>query len=449
MAVSAVNNGTEARPEYQRWTRSGTVVSDQIVAVLVIVAMIGAATGQLFVTALCGLVLVVAMVSRLRARLALVEVNYHCAVPLNRLVVGESFHVSLTIENRKPLPLPWLQIAESLPDGLELERETESHMPPEKLSEFGRAAAKSIRETTGFGPYERVTFHHRLRAAHRGIYSLGSTRITSGNILGFYQAQLDSPKRPAELIVYPSWRHLPAFDLPIYRPMADSQSPTRLVDDPTRPASLREYRHGDPAHRIDWKATARRGEVFVRTYDSSRAQQVVILLECDTSIQRWRIHPDVLKAAVSAAASVAVRCIDLGFSVGLISNGNMAGTLAPPVVPTDAGPNQLAALMTALAGANPFTSSGLEKLVARYGPEALPHGASVVYVAGAMGPPTMAYVADLGRRSHGVTALYVGDGDPPTFPGLTIQDYRAVFNPDEAHFNSGGATCSPGEAQDA
>jgi uncharacterized protein (DUF58 family) len=204
--------------------------------------------------------------------------------------------------------------------------------------------------------------------------------------------------------------------------MGDIWRRSHLVDDLTRPAGLREYHHGDAAARIDWKATARRGQVFVRTFDSSVNQRVVILLECDTSIQRWRIHPNVLDMAVTAAASVAVRCIELGYGVGLVSNGNMAGTIFPPLVATGAGDSQLAALMTTLAGANPFTTASLEKLLTTYGADALPHGSTVVYIAGAMRPATMAYVSDLGRRGHQVTALYVGTDDLPAHPGLTIQD---------------------------
>ena len=93
-----------------RWTRSGAVVSDLIVAVLFVVAIVGAASGKLFIAALCGLVLVLVFVSRLWSRLALVEVEYHCTPSSDRLLIGDSFELALTVENRKPLPLPWVAI---------------------------------------------------------------------------------------------------------------------------------------------------------------------------------------------------------------------------------------------------------------------------------------------------------------------------------------------------
>ncbi|MDP6344781.1 MAG: DUF58 domain-containing protein [Alphaproteobacteria bacterium] len=404
-----------------RWTRSGSVVSDLIVVILIVVAIVGAAVGKLFVTALCGLVLVVAVVSRLWARLAFVDVDYRCFASNDRLLAGDVVDLTLVIENRKPLPVPWLGLTQTVPGGFEIEdREPDVHR------HFG---TNEIREATNLGQYERVTYHYRLRARRRGHFGFGPTRLVSGDIFGFYQARLELPRQPPGVVVYPRTVPLPDFDLPSRRPIGDVWSRSQLVDDPLRPSGLREYQTGDAARRIDWKATARRDAAFVRTYDPSVSQRVVILLECNSSFERWRIHPDVLEAAVTAAASVAARSIELGYAVGVVSNGNTSDGLAPAVVAPGAGPNQLTALMTTLAGAGSRSTRPLEDLVARHGPEALPFGATVVYVAGAFLPPTVEYVTELGRRGHRILALYVGETDPPEIPGLPIEDYRAVFLP--------------------
>ena len=139
---------------------------------------------------------------------------------------------------------------------------------------------------------------------------------------------------------------MPDFDLQSLRPIGDTWTRSRQVEDPTRPSGLREYRSGDSLRRIDWKATARHDAVFVRTYDASVSQRVVILLECDTTDAVWRTQPAVLEAAVVAAASVAARSIELGFAVGIVCNGNLSSRLSTPVVAPGAGPNQLAALMS-------------------------------------------------------------------------------------------------------
>ncbi len=408
-----------------RWSRSGAVVSDLIILVLVIVAIVGAAAGEVIVAAICGMVLMLTFISRQWTRLALVKVDYACLPSRERLMEGDIFELTLMIENRKPLPLPWFTVSESLPEGLALVRPGRQEQLRQKDRRFFQEAA--IRETTSLGQYERVRFHHRVRAVRRGHYGLGPTRIISGDIFGFYQARLDTPRQAPRIVVYPRTIQMPDFDLPPYRPIGDVSSRARLIDDPTRPSGLREYRSGDAARHIDWKATARRDAVFVRTYDSTVSQRVVILLECDTSIERWRIHPGVLEAVVTGAASVALRTIELGYAVGLVCNGNSPYGPAPPMVAPGAGPDQLAALMTALAGATTHTTGLLEKLLGQYGTAALPPGATVVYVAGVFRPSTAAFVSELGRRGHRIMALCAAGEAPPEIPGLPVADYRAAF----------------------
>ncbi|NKB58742.1 MAG: DUF58 domain-containing protein [Alphaproteobacteria bacterium] len=416
----AIGDGQIVETRHGRWTRSGSVVSDLIVAVIFIVAIVGAAAGKLFVAALCGLVLVLVFVSRLWARLALVDVEYRCVASNDRLMVGDEFDLALTVENRKPLPLPWFSLTEFVPTGLAL-----ADGGPPRLSQFGMT---EVKEVTSLGQYERITFHHRLKALSRGHYAFGPSRIMSGDIFGFYQATVEALRRPPGVVVYPRTVPLPDFVLPASRPIGDSLSQLQRVDDPTRPSGLREYRPGDPARRIDWKATARRDAVYVRTYDPSVAQRVVILVECDTSeLDRWSNRPELLEAAVSGAASVAVRSVELGCSVGVVVNCNIAGGIAPPMVAPGAGPEQLTTIMTTLAGATSMTARPLESVAAEYGAEAIPFGATIVYVAGVFRSSATDFVIDLGRRGHPIVALYVGADDMPDIPNLPIQDYRSVF----------------------
>ena len=405
-----------------RWTRSGAVVSELIMLILIIVAIVAAVAGKVYVAAICGLILMLTFVSRLWTRLALVKVEYACLPSAKHLMEGDEFELTLTIENRKPLPLPWLTVSEILPDGLALEQQ---HQQTRKDPNLFQETV--IRETTSLGQYERIRFYHRVRALRRGYYGFGPTRISSGDIFGFYEARLDTDRRAPELVVYPNTVAMPDFDLPPYRPMGDFWSRARFIDDETRPSGLREYRTGDAARHIDWKATARRDAAFVRTYDSSHAQRVVILLECDTAMERWRNYPMVLEATVTGAASVARRSIELGYAVGLISNGNAPSGPAPPMVPPGAGPDQLTALMTALAGARSHTSVQLPDMVARYGAEAMPAGATVVYIAAIFRPTTVNFIRELGRRGHRIVSLCAGGDEPPDIPDFPILDYRAVF----------------------
>jgi uncharacterized protein (DUF58 family) len=408
------------KSRHGRWARSGSVVSSLIVGLLAIVAVVGAVVGDVLVTALCGLVLVLVYVSRLWARLAFAEVDYHCLPSGERFMLGDEIDLSLVVENRKPLPLPWFSFSEFIPSGLEIESDRRATQDLFRTNE--------IRETASLGQYERIRFHHRLRAARRGIYAFGPTRIVSSDLFGFYEARLETPKRAPQIVVYPAVVPLPDFDLLSSRPIGDVWRGVHLNEDPTRPSGLREYRPGDPARHIDWKATARRDAVFVRTYDPSVSQRVVILLDCDTSLTAWRFHRQTLEAAVSGAASVAARLTDLGYAVGLVCNGSMAGRLSMPVVAPGAGPEQLSELMTTLAGAGAMTRGALEDVVARHGPGTVPPGAAIVVVTGIFRPSSVDFLRTLIGRGHRLQTVYVGEENPPDLPELNIADYRGIFS---------------------
>ncbi len=421
----AVTGSKAIETQYNRWTRSGTVVSGLIVAVLFLVGIVGAVTGKLLVAALCGLVLVLVFVSRLWARLALVDVEYRCKPSNDRFMEGDEFDLALTVENRKPLPLPWLSITDFIPVGLQL---MDTRLP--RLSQFGMT---EVKEVTSLGQYERVTFHHRLKAVRRGHYAFGPSRIASGDIFGFYRANLESFRRPPGVVVYPRTVPLPNFLLPPARPLGDSLGRLQRSEDPTRPNGLREYRSGDPARRIDWKATARRGAVYVRTYDSSVAQRVVVMAECNTSeLDRWSNRPELLEAAVTGAASVVVRSVELGRAVGVVVNCNIAGGIAPPVVAPGAGPNQLREIMTTLAGATSMTTKPLPVVIEQHGLEAVPFGATIVYVSGIFHRSSVDFLRDLKQRGHSIVALFVGTGAVPEIADIPVQDYRSFFSRGDA-----------------
>ena len=155
----------------------------------------------------------------------------------------------------------------------------------------------------------------------------------------------------------------------------------------------------------------------------------MVLVECDTSSRdRWANRTGLLEATVVGAASVAVRANELGYAVGIALNGNIAGGIASPVVAPGAGPDQVAAFMTTLAGATSMTTKPLEEVLAQHGPSALPFGATLIYVAGEFRPGITDHIVDLGQRGYRALGIYVGPDDPPEVPGLEVQDYRGVFD---------------------
>ena len=180
--------------------------------------------------------------------------------------------IVMTLENRKPLPIPWVQLIEFLPTGL-------LPLSDEGVKRRAYAGGSEIVETTSLAGYERVRFRHKIKAHHRGHYSIGPTELRSGDLFGLFGTVRRDSRSLQGVTVYPRIVPLDGWELPAAKPMGDTLSRNTLLDDPSRPRSIRDYRPGDPMKRIDWKLSAKRDELTVRTYDQSVSNDVVVMME--------------------------------------------------------------------------------------------------------------------------------------------------------------------------
>jgi uncharacterized protein (DUF58 family) len=113
------------------------------------------------------------------------------------------------------------------------------------------------------------------------------------------QASVPVPGRLRALHAFPSRRHLPSR-LAVLREL-DGRSAVRTRGQGTEFDSLRDYVDGDDLRSVDWRATARRQHVVVRTWQPERQRRVVLVLDTSrTSAGRVGDAPR-LDAAMDAA----------------------------------------------------------------------------------------------------------------------------------------------------
>jgi uncharacterized protein (DUF58 family) len=391
---------------------------------LLVVVVAGILAHAPLVVALGAMASLVALGARAWAKLALEEVEYTRETSVDRVFAGDTFELSLTVMNRKPLPLPWIKITDAIPAELDLEGA--------RLSVEDRADARILSRTLSVGWYERLRIRYRVRAEKRGYLVFGPARLESGDLFGLFRSTREARRHDA-VIVYPKPVPMPDFDIPTPRPVGDARSRFRLWEDPTRPAGLREYNSGDSMRRVDWKATARRSELLVRTYDHRVAQSVVIAVDVDTSEKPWEGYsPQLLERVVTAAASVAVRLTDLGHRVGLVSNAIPLAETARMVIPPGADPSRLTTILESLAMVRPISMSRLERVLDAER-SAIPYGASLVVVSAIFTAPLRATCEQLAQGGHPAVALYVGEDNPPVAArNFTVMTGGERFDPPPA-----------------
>lgn len=116
---------------------------------------------------------------------------------------------------------------------------------------------------------------------------------------------------------FPSRRYLPAMYARVRD--LDGRSALRVRGAGTEFDSLREYVGGDDTRSIDWRATARRGDVVVRTWRPERDREVLIVVDTGrTSAGRVGDVPR-LDAALDAALLLTAVATRAGDRVGLLA----------------------------------------------------------------------------------------------------------------------------------
>jgi uncharacterized protein (DUF58 family) len=176
------------------------------------------------------------------------------------------------------------------------------------------------------------------------VYAVGPAVTETGDPFGLFFRRV-IPGEPLELVVYPvRFPIVPAFGEAM--DLFGAIRAEGLIEDPVNLMGTREYQPGRPARAIHWKASVRLNRLQEKVFEPSRRARV--LLSVDVRGFRGAEDERAFEETLEAAASIAVRLVRSGVSVGLITNAAMVGD-PPPVVPVSLAPGQLPAILERMA----------------------------------------------------------------------------------------------------
>lgn len=162
-------------------------------------------------------------------------------------------------------------------------------------------------------------FHTALNPQRRGDVRSGPLVARVAGPLNFAGRQLTLPNY-ATLRVLPEFasrRHLPSR-LARLREL-DGRSAVQIRGAGSEFDSLREYVIGDDVRSIDWRATARRSEVVVRTWRPERDRKVVIVVDTSRHAAARVGDQPRLDASIEAALLLAALASKAGDRVEVIA----------------------------------------------------------------------------------------------------------------------------------
>jgi uncharacterized protein (DUF58 family) len=223
---------------------------------------------------------------------------------LDRERALEDETVEATLILRTERPIGRLELLLDLPEGLVAERENP------QIIRLDWAELRDVELT--------------LRCARWGGYAVGDFVLRSPDVFGLLVHEWRLERRQP-LKVYPRGEALQRLLRPLEtQAFAGIQVP-RARGEGIEFADLRPFVPGDRIRRINWRATARRGEPWVTETHPERNSDIVIFL--DTFLEARQRDESTLDLAVSAASSLATHYLREKDRVGLVSFGGVINWL--------------------------------------------------------------------------------------------------------------------------
>jgi len=166
----------------------------------------------------------------------------------------------------------------------------------------------------------------RLGCARWGAFRVGPALVRAHDALAFHTWEADvGVMQP--LRVYPSVETMRALLEPLETQVYVGNQVARTRGDGIEFADIREWTPGDRLRRVNWRASARRGDLWVNEQHPERNTDIVLFLDTFTDVSLG--HRGTLDLTVRAAASLAHRYLQRKDRVGVVSFGGFLSWLLP------------------------------------------------------------------------------------------------------------------------
>lgn len=221
---------------------------------------------------------------------------------------GEESSLIEVVHNNKSLPMPVFHVKFSCSKSFVFEDMENSYI----TDSYHRNDVFSI-----LG-YQRITRTLNFTAQQRGYYELAFVHLLTRDffLLNRFAEKIENE---TAITILPKRRKEEMVDIAFQSIYGDFVNPHSLLEDPFSFRGIREYDRRDSFHKINWKATAKTGDLMVNVYDHASEQQVCILFNLETNTM---IHVEELQeVAIEIVGTLVEKFVDKAVSVSFQSNG--------------------------------------------------------------------------------------------------------------------------------
>ncbi len=244
------------------------------------------------------------------------NISYKRELSKKVLEIGEEFTITTIIENRKILPVTFLQVIEQLPSTLEYKFKMEKTI----VKGFYYHTM-----TFFILPFQRIKRSYKAICNSRGRYVFGEVSLLGGDFLGLNVVS-KSFLVNQEIVVLPKKIDIEKEIIPYGDYNGDVSVKRWIIEDPTMVIGIREYTGQEPAKNIHWPLSLKHRELMVKNFDFTYENNSMIILNVECSRPYWlKIEESLIESCISVARGVGEifyeRKIPFGFTTNALIYG--------------------------------------------------------------------------------------------------------------------------------
>lgn len=268
---------------------------------------------------------------------ALNNLDFKLDVSNLRVFNGDEITVNATIKNNKWLPLLWLE--------WELVKDDHFIWGDQEKQKY-------IARFLGVMPFQTVRWNFKGKAIQRGVYPIGDFVVRSGDAFRFSEKE-----RPYSLqkttYIYPKLRpiQVPQFNPSLQWEVKGEKG--GFLEDPLLINGVRDYMAGDDFKRVNWRASAKKGELQTNIYQPIVSKQMFLFIDIKDFVIEIEKYPgdeekqrkyekerkERFETFLSVIASFVVAYDNQNVKIGYASNGkSYLGQEQSFILPTNSVP---------------------------------------------------------------------------------------------------------------
>ena len=127
---------------------------------------------------------------------------------------------------------------------------------------------------------EKKSFKYTVRPTERGVYGFGNLNVFASSPVGFLAKKLTYGQHK-EVPVYPSFLQLRKYDLLAFSNQLLTQGlkKIRRIGHTMEFEQIKDYIQGDDIRNINWKATAKKGQLMVNQFQDEKSQPIYSVID--------------------------------------------------------------------------------------------------------------------------------------------------------------------------